>query len=221
MQSISAKFIKISSIAVFAATFLFSSSNLAKAQDLPLGSLEEYAAVEFKRLKDLQTELEKIPMEKMAAEPHKSFLKKHEKETLYSEPAGQWHVRSELFWSLRARFRKLPIAEEIAWTAAQNPLPGECEGYINCYIYIISVTNARYLSYYPIGKYSKKALSEIVERLKLLTADGSQYDGPTDAADRAELQKMLAELKQQISGTKNVDKNRTLPLIAKLQTKYK
>ena len=192
----------------------------AGAQALP-GNTEATIAKEFKRLKTLQAALEKIPMEKMETEPHKSFLKKNEKEITYSEPAGQWYVRSELFWKLRERAKHLPVADEIAWTAAQNPIPGECEGYINCYMYLETVTNGRYLLYYPNGKYSKQAITEIVERLEPLAADDSQYDGPTDASDRAELKKMLAELKTQISGTNHTEKAQAISLITKLETKYK
>jgi hypothetical protein len=192
----------------------------AVAQALP-GTSESEVAKEFKRLKTLQAALEKIPMEKMETEPHKSFLKKNEKEITYSEPAGQWYVRSELFWNLRDRTRDLPVADEIAWTAAQNPIPGECEGYINCYLYLETITNGRYLLHHPKGKHSKQAITEIVERLEMLAADDSQYDGPTEASDRAELKKMLAELNTQLSATDHTEKAKAIALITKLETKYK
>ena len=192
----------------------------AGAQALPRDT-EADIAKEFKRLKTLQAALEKIPMEKMETEPHKSFLKKNEKEITYSEPAGQWYVRSELFWDLRAKAKNLTQAEEIAWTAAQNPIPGECEGYINCYLYLETITNGRYILYYPNGRYSKQAVSEIAERLEQLAADDSQYDGPTDASDRAELKKYLSELKAQISASAHVEKAKALSSITKLESKYK
>ncbi len=208
--------IKILAAIVF--TFLcFSGPNHAQA----LSGNQTDVAAEFKRLKTLQAALEKIPMEKMETEPHKSFLKKNDKDITYSEPSGQWYVRSERFWDLRNKNSSLPIAEEIAWTAAQNPLPGECEGYINCYVYIVIVTNGRYLSFYPNGKYNKQALTAIVERLKPLAADDSQYDSPNEASDRAELQKTLAELRTQISGSNNPDKEKVFALIAKLAAKHK
>jgi len=195
-------------------------AELAQAQSPP-GNSATAAAREFKRLQTLQAALAKIPMEKQEKEPHKTFLKKNEKEITYSEPAGQWYVRSELFWDLRNRHSSLPIAEAIAWAAAQNPIPGECEGYINCYMYLLTVTEGRYLSYYPNGKYSKQALKTIVDRLEPLAADDSQYDGPADASDRAELKKTLAELRTQISGSNNPDKAKAIALIAKLEMKHK
>ena len=181
------------------------------------------AAREFNRLRTLQSALAKIPMEKQEKEPHKSFIKKHErnKDIVYSEPAGQWYVRSELFWSLRDRYNSLPIAEDIAWVAAQNPIPGECEGYINCYMYVLTATDGRYLSYYPNGKHSGQAFKAIVERLEPLAADDSQYDGPTDATDRPELKKNLAELRYQIARSNNAEKAKALALIGKLEAKHK
>lgn len=188
---------------------------------ISLAQAESKAKAELTRLLKLKAALEKVPMEKQDREPHKSFLKKNEKEIVYSEPAGQWYVQSELFWKLHNKYKSLSIAEQIAWEAAQNPIPGECEGYINCYVYLCSITSGKYLGFYPNGKHSKQAITEVVERLEQLSADDSQYDGPTEAADRAELKKSLAELKQQISGTTIPEKAKAKALITKLETKYK
>lgn len=206
---------KILSAALLALASLGCLQGMSQAQSGPRD-----AEREFKRLKSLQAALAKIPMEKQDKEPHKSFLKKNDKDITYSEPSGQWYVRSERFWELRSKNSSLPIAEDIAWTAAQNPLPGECEGYINCYVYIMTITDGRYLSFYPNGKYSKQALKAIVERLEPLAADDSQYDGPTEASDRAELKKALAELRTQISGSNSADKAKAIALIAKLEMKH-
>jgi hypothetical protein len=207
---------KIISAAALTLVCLCCLPGMTHAQGVPGG-----AAREFTRLKTLQAALAKIPMEKQEKEPHKSFLRKNENDITYSEPSGQWYLRSDRFWELLDKNSSLPIAEDIAWTAAQNPIPGECEGYINCYVYIVTVTDGRYLSYYPNGKHSKQALSAIVERLEPLAADDSQYDGPTEVSDRAELQKTLAELRNQISGSNNDDKAKALAFIAKLETKHK
>lgn len=175
------------------------------------------ARAELKRLNDLGKRLDAIPMNRLDRPPHKAFIKKNEKDIVYSDPAGQYFVRSDRYWALHKKYQKLPIAEEIAWTASQNSLPGECEGYINCYVYKMTVTDGRYLQLYPNGKHASKAIASLVEYLETMTAADSQYDPPADAEDRAVLKKTLSELRSQIAATKHADKTKILSAIAKLE----
>ncbi len=157
------------------------------------------ADAEFKRLIQLRTALEKIPPDKLNREPHKSFIKRNQKDITYSDPAGQWFVRSDRFWDLSKKYRLLPIADEIAWAAADNPLPGECEGYVNCYIYNTLATYGEYLKIYPKGRSSRKALNKIVIGLDYITDDitnkKGNYEGPAETSDRADLVKMIGEMR--------------------------
>lgn len=167
-------------------------------------SKNDPVAKEFKRLVALQAALKKIPYDDYDKEPHKSFLKWNENETNYSDPSAEYYVRSELFWDLYEKNRAHPIAEQIAWTAAKNPLPGECEGYLNCYLYVLNARWGKYLSIYPKGRYSLDALNLLGQALSPMVGDRVKravYGGPTDASDRAELQKLLAELEATVSRT--------------------
>ena len=94
----------------------------------------------------------------MDGPPYKSWTDEREKEIVYSEPAGQWYVHSNVFWSLQTKYKDLPVAERIAWEASQTPLPGECEGYLPCYLYKETVTSGRYLKLYPRGAHADAAL---------------------------------------------------------------
>lgn len=151
---------------------------------------------EYKRLVELAKKLERIHSENATREPNKSFLKKHEKEIVYSEPAAEWYVRSELFWALAEKNKTLPIADDIAHTAAENPLPGECEGWVNCYLYAITARHGRYLANFPTGKYVDSELAAIAEVLDNILEPivAGSYTGPTEAEDKAEMQKYLDEL---------------------------
>jgi hypothetical protein len=41
---------------------------------------------------------------------HRDWIKEHEDSLVYSEPAGQWLVRTDLYWELETRNRGNPIA---------------------------------------------------------------------------------------------------------------
>lgn len=169
----------------------------ANAQKPASSDREKQAAAEFKQLLDLRKRVQMIPDNGDKREPHKSFLKANEKSVVYNDPAGQWILRSDLFWDLRDKYTDVALADDIAWEAAQNPVAGECEGYMNCGVYISQITAVRYLGYYPAGKHSKAALGELKDSFGSYADEsksGTSYSPPEEASDKAELQKMLKDI---------------------------
>ena len=185
---------------------------------------EARADLGFKRLRYIAVALKGIPFGKGEQSPYKNFIKANEKDVVYSEPSAEWYVRAESLWDLREKFAALPIAEEIAWTAANTTIPGECEGYINCYLYNIRAADGEYLNLYPNGKYAQKALTNIAAYLEPFIADikdKTVYTPPTDISDRAEFNRFLTELRAIISKVPNIEKNKILKQINDLGEGYK
>lgn len=177
------------------------------------------ADLQFKRLQALSTTLKKIPIDKQEQSPYKDFVKTNEKEIVYSEPSGQWYVISNRFWELHEKYKSLPIGEEIAWQAAQNPIPGECEGYINCYLYLLRVTDAEYLNFYPNGKYSRQALKNVTNLLEPIAADATEktvYTSAADTSDRADFNRYLTELRAIVAKTPFIEKSKPLAQIRQI-----
>ena len=182
------------------------------------------AELEFKRLKLLAKILRLIPVEKSNENQYKNFTVKNEDEIVFSEPSGEWSVRSQILWQLHARHKNKPIGEDIAWYAAQIPLPGECEGYINCYVYKLRVTEGEYLNFYPAGKHSREALLNITNFLEPINQDSDEraiYTGPYDISDRAEFNKYLSELRTIVSKTPYVEKQKTINQINRIAEAFK
>lgn len=95
----------------------------------------------------------------------------------YAEIQGTWLVLPNLLWNLYAGYQTLPIADDIAWEAAQNPLGGECEGYVPCHLSRINQSYGKYLTRYPAGKYTSNALQTISEWLQHFTQHKyTEYD---------------------------------------------
>lgn len=178
----------------------------------------------LKRLHVLNATLKTIPFGKSEQSPYKTFIKANEKDIVYSDPSGEWYVRSDLFWELHGKYTALAVAEDIAWAAAQNPIPGECEGYINCNLYQIRSTDGEYLNFYPNGKYSKTALKNITDLLSVMVADVNNkavFMPPSDISDRAEFNRFLTELRTIISKIPDVEKAKALQQINQLGEGYK
>ncbi len=192
--------------------FLASAADNAK-------TFETGGSLRLKRLQALQMALRKIAPGKTDAPLYKSFLEKHKEEIVYSEPAGEWYVRSTDLWELHGRYNKHKVGEEIAWEASNTSLPGECEGYVVCHVNKLRVTSGEYLNFYPNGKYSKQALTDIINLLQPIVADlpkKTTYYTASDISDRAEFNKILTELRTIISKTPFLRKQKALAQISQI-----
>lgn len=173
----------------------------------------ERGEFELLRLLALHQSLSYIPIDKQQEQPYQSWLKKYEPQIVYSEPAGQWFVRADLIWDLQKRYADLPtLGERIAWEASQIPLPGECEGYLPCYMHLYTLTEGLYLKLYPRGAHAATVLGQITDSLteivKSTSSPNSPYEVP--AADRAEFRRTLNLLRAQISAVPNPNRARAL-----------
>lgn len=183
------------------------------------------AELEFKRFQMLGNILKIVSTAKANENPYKNFTDKNQEEIVYSEPSAEWYVNSTKLWELHAKYKNVkPLGEQIAWQAAQTTLAGECEGYINCYIYKMRITDGEYLNFYPNGKYSREALRNITNFLEPINQDSVEkavYTGPSDISDRADFNKNLAELRTIISKTPYIEKQKTIAQINRIAEAFK
>ena len=181
------------------------------------------AELELARLLALQRSLANIDMMQKDDEPYISWTNARESQIVYSDPAGLWYVRAELFWDLQAKYKDLPAGEAIAWEAAQMPLPGECEGYLPCYFYALTEGEGRYLKHYPRGAHAGEALRLISDFLGDAAGEQGAEGSPftVEAEDRAELDKGLATLRAQVGPTNHPLRARILDQLDAVAKRYK
>jgi hypothetical protein len=184
------------------------------------------ATLGLARLRALRAALAEIPIEKQNEPLYKNFIVAQDKNIVYSEPSGQWYVRSEMFWNLSKKYKQtLPeFAERAAWEAAENPLPGECEGYLNCYLYLMNTTYGAYLQAFPRGAHGKEALKTLNEWLAPIAADARKkevYSAPADVSDRAEFNQSIADLRVVISKTGFFEKDVVLRQLSQIAEGYR
>ncbi|HWS89732.1 MAG TPA: SH3 domain-containing protein [Pyrinomonadaceae bacterium] len=180
------------------------------------------AELELARLVALARSLAAMPPEGMNNPPYKSWTDERDQEIVYSEPAGEWYVSSKALWDLQRKYRDLPVAERIAWEASQTPLPGECEGYLPCYIYKEGETNGRYLKLYPRGAHADRALSKLAESLGYIDEDlrggNPAYEVPRE--DRANFRRSLAQLRAQLALVPAAKKARVLGQLGRIARRF-
>jgi hypothetical protein len=155
-----------------AAMFLLRAAELdAREATLKLATSEDSRSVAtLDWLRALRSVLKAIPFER-ANGPYEEWLKTHDDLIVYSEPSGEWLIRHDLIAGFHKRFARFPLGDELAWFAATNGLPGECEGYIPCYASILNTLYGEYLQQYPRGAHRDQALAGINETLVIVVDD--------------------------------------------------
>lgn len=173
---------------------------------------EALAELELTRLVALARSLASFSIEDQEKPPYKAWTAEHEREIAYSEPAGQWYVRVDRFWDLQRKYRDLPLAERAAWEGAQTPLPGECEGFLPCYLYMLSETYGKYLQFHPRGAHAEAALGHISEFLGQVTEDlrGRNPVYNVERADRQEFRRTATTLRAQLAAAAGPKKAQAL-----------
>lgn len=182
------------------------------------------ARAELQELLDLQAKLLRIAREDYEKEPHKSFFKANEAKITYSEPSAEYYVRSELFWALEKKYRGLSVADDIAWEAAKNPLPGECEGYLNCNLYVTRITLGEYLKRYPSGLQKDVVMLELKQYFAGVADEAKSpvsYTPPEDASDKAEVVKLLGEFETIMKKVEHPDRTAVLADIKRVAEAFK
>lgn len=159
------------------------------------------AELEFARLRALARSITFLSGGEQQDEARKQWAAGHESEIVFSEPSGEWYVRADSLWDLQAKYKDLPLAERIAWEAAQTPLPGECEGDVSCNMFYLSATNGRYVKLYPRGAHAAEAFKGIEDTVNDVVKDSRSpnpvYEVPSGSD--ADFKKLLVTLRSQLT----------------------
>jgi hypothetical protein len=180
------------------------------------------AELELATLLAMKRAAASIPIDQQKQPQYQTWIKAQGNNLVYSEEAGQWLVWSDLFWELHKKESSLPIADRIAWEAARNPLPGECEGYLPCHFSALNHTDGKYLELYPRGVYAEEALKNIAEDLGQEGFDTlTKSSERPPAEERGEAIKELAKLRPIVMKAVGSKKAKVLELISGYEKYYR
>jgi LysM repeat protein len=128
---------------------------------------EMAAELALSHLRSLQKAINQV--ENSEVPPYQAWFEKQLQQYLIylDEVQGVWLVDSRLFWTLHDQYYPLPISDQIAWAGAENPLGGECEGFLECNLSQLNETTGKYLKYHPQGQHVEEALNKIAGFISL------------------------------------------------------
>ena len=137
-----------------------------------------------------------------------AWVEMHQSELWYFESAGDWLLNAEVILQIHDTWRDTPSADDIAWVMVENGWPGECEGYVPCYIGWQNGLNGEYLRRHPRGRHADAANSDIARTLDRIMNDLAKmldalFDPHTDCAElRANLAPLVAAIRSSRSPAK-------------------
>jgi hypothetical protein len=139
--------------------------------------------------------------------PYREWLRTHAAEVIHNEFGGGYNLRSELLWNLETKYHSLPIADRIAWEAAENPQPSDCEGDEVCHFFLYEGA-IKYLNLHPNGAHAAEALRGLTEVLTDEVIKSANDKGGDKYAieQRTDLRKMLAALRTAVAKTSAPEK---------------
>ncbi len=191
--------------------------NLAASSAIEAKDANTRAEFELFRLLALAHSALTVTVESVDKSPYLEWHKAHAAQLLHNEFAGGYNLRSEALWDLEAKYHTLPIADRIAWAAAENSEPSDCEGDEVCHFFVFS-GGIKYLSLHPKGAYAAQALKDLNELLTeevIKTANGKGGDQYA-VEQRTDLRKLLTSLRLAVAKTSAVEKNELLKKLERI-----
>jgi SH3 domain-containing protein len=150
--------------------------------------------------------------------PYREWVKAHAAEVVYNEFAGGYQMRAEVLWNLEKKYHALPIADRIAWEAAQMLQPSDCEGDEVCHLFLYE-GEIRYLNLYPAGAHAAEAVKDLAELLtdEVVTFANDKGGDKYAVEQRADLKKLLTSLRAVVAKTNVPEKNELLKKLERIR----
>jgi len=176
--------------------------NLAASSINEAKDVTTRAGFELLKLLALANWAVSFPYDQNPKSPYREWIKAHAAEVVPNEFAGGYNLKSELLWNLEKKHHSLPIAERIAWEAAQMLPPSDCEGDEVCHLFL-SEGEIKYLSLYPSGAHAAEALKNIAEVLtdEVINFTNDKGGDKYAVEQRTDLKKLLTSLRLAVAKT--------------------
>jgi hypothetical protein len=181
-------------------------NSLREATDMTLR-----AEFELLKLLALSSWATSFPGHLREKSPYREWRKAHATEVIPNEFGGGYNLRTELLWNLEKKYHSLPIADRIAWEAAQNAQPSDCEGDEVCHFFLVQ-GEIKYLSLHPNGAHAVEALKNLTAHLTDDVINRANAKGGDKYAveERTDLRKSFAALRLAVAKTSASEKTELL-----------
>jgi hypothetical protein len=149
--------------------------------------------------------------------PYREWLKAHGAEVVQNEFAGGYNLRSDVLWNLETKYHTLPISDRIAWEAAENMEPSDCESDEVCGFFR-TTGDIKYLNVHPNGAHAGEALKNLNDALtdEVINAANANGGDQYQVEARTSLRKEFASLRAALAKTSAPEKTEVLKKLARV-----
>ena len=174
--------------------------NLAASSLSEVKDANTRAEFELLKLLALANAAQAFPDNLKDKSPYREWLKAYGAEVINNEFAGGYDLRSELLWNLEAKYHTLPISDRIAWEAAENMQPSDCESDEVC-DFFRTTPEIKYLNLHPNGAHAAEAIKNLTDALtdEVISVANSNGGDKYQVEARTSLRKELASLRLAIA----------------------
>ncbi|HEX7332309.1 MAG TPA: SH3 domain-containing protein [Pyrinomonadaceae bacterium] len=186
--------------------------NLASSSVNEAKDVNTRAEFELLKLLALANQAMTFPDDQNNKSPYREWLKTHSAKVIRNEFAGGYNLRSDMLWDLEKKYHSLPIADRIAWEAAQNPIPSDCESDEVCGFFR-NEGEIKYLILYPNGAHAAEALTSVTDALteEVIKVANDQSNSDQYIVEyRTQLRKIFASLRTTLAKTSAPEKTELL-----------
>jgi hypothetical protein len=155
-----------------------------------------------------------IPRSQSKSPPYAAWLGGRQSVLFFNELGGRWAIQRQAVLDLHGRHRDTSAADDIAWFAAANGLPGECEGFVPCHVRRMNELDGTYLRLHSAGRHVDEAVGRIADGAVAMSAPPYFFD---PAKDCAELVAAATPLSAAIAATRAEARTRALAGIDRLR----
>ena len=192
--------------------------NLAASSLNDIKDANTRAEFELLKLLSLANTAGAFPNNMKDKSPYREWLKAHAAEVIENEFAGGYNLRSSVLWALETKYHALPISDRIAWEAAENLEPSDCEGDQVCDFFHYD-GEIKYLGLHPKGAHAAEALKNVTEALTDdVIHEANATGGDKYAVDaRTELRKQLTSLRLAVAKISSPEKTELLKKLERVK----
>ena len=191
--------------------------NLAASSIIEAKDVNTRAEFELLKLLTLANWAVTVPDHLRDKSPYRGWLRTHKAAVILNEFGGSYNLNTDLLWNLEKKYHSLPISDRIAWEAAQNPQPSDCEGDEVCHFFRIE-PEIKYLSLHPNGAHASEAIKDLTEAItddvinRANAKGGDQYE----VEEQTALRKSFASLRLALAKTSAQEKTGLLKKLERL-----
>src|SRR5690242_6204106 len=175
------------------------------------------AEFELLKLLALAKAAEAFPNNLQDKSPYREWLKAHGSAVVNNEFAGGYNLRSDVLWNLETKYHTLPISDRIAWEAAENMEPSDCESDEVCGFFR-TTGDIKYLKVHPNGAHAGEALKNLNDALtdEVINAANANGGDQYQMEARTSLRKEFASLRAALAKTSAPEKTEVLKKLARV-----